>query len=177
LAAQRDMPASAMASGAGMALALPPSSPLPTATACVPANLNYNLKQTTGSIVAGTNDVGLHCSECSTTINLPFPYRLYDRTFNSAIVTSKGTLGFIDVTQAYWSDCLPDEYSDYAIFPHWDDLDLSVACGNRDCGIYTSVSGTAPNRVFNIEWRARYHNLWNTLNFEVRLYEGQTHFQ
>src|SRR5436305_4299069 len=62
LAAQRDMPASAMASGAGMALALPPSSPLPTATACVPANLNYNLKQTTGSIVAGSTDAGLHCS-------------------------------------------------------------------------------------------------------------------
>ena len=24
------------------------------------------------------------------------------------------------------------------------------------CGIFTSISGTAPNRIFNIEWRARY---------------------
>jgi hypothetical protein len=143
----------------------------------VPGYANYVIKQATGyAIVPGTTDVGLHCSECSTTITLPFRYTLYDRTFATAIVTSKGTLGFIDVTGAYWSDCLPDEYSNYAIFPHWDDLDLSLTCGTGDCGVYTSVSGQAPHRIFNIEWRARYHNLWNTLNFEVRLYEGQTRF-
>ena len=38
---------------------------------------------------------------------------------------------------------------------------------------FTSVSGTAPNRIFNIEWRVVYfadHNM--TANFEARLYEN-----
>ena len=47
-------------------------------------------------------------------------------------------------------------------------------------GIFTSVSGSAPNRIFNIEWRAAYYNSGQTtnipLNFEVRLYEGLTDF-
>src|SRR5207248_4980534 len=45
------------------------------------------------------------------------------------------------------------------------------------CGIFTSVSGVAPNRIFNIEWRAVYFgNTAQALNFEVRLYEGQSKF-
>lgn len=41
------------------------------------------------------------------------------------------------------------------------------------CGVFTSVSGSAPNRVFNVEWRAvRYSNPTQPVNFEVRLYEN-----
>ena len=35
------------------------------------------------------------------------------------------------------------------------------------------TSGSAPNRLFNIEWRATYFSGGASLNFEVRLYEGQ----
>jgi len=44
-------------------------------------------------------------------------------------------------------------------------------------GIFTSVTGVTPNRIFNIEWRASYYNsggAGNPLNFEIRLYENQT---
>jgi len=45
------------------------------------------------------------------------------------------------------------------------------------CGVFTSISGTAPNRIFNIEWRAVYFaNTSGTANFEVRLYEGQSRY-
>src|SRR5437764_3289 len=88
LAAQSGKPAHAVASGVGIALPASANAPLPAATPCVPGNANYTVKQTTGVLVPGTADVGLHCSECSTTINLPFAYRLYDRTFTTAIVTS-----------------------------------------------------------------------------------------
>ena len=40
-------------------------------------------------------------------------------------------------------------------------------------------SGTAPNRIFNIEWRTVYFNGGSgtgNANFEVRLYEGQSRF-
>ena len=44
-------------------------------------------------------------------------------------------------------------------------------------GIFTSVSGTAPNRIFNIEWRAQYTSREAAAaGFELRLYEGQTRF-
>ena len=39
----------------------------------------------------------------------------------------------------------------YTIYPYWDDLYLV----NSGFGIFTSITGTAPNRIFNIEWRAQ----------------------
>ena len=39
------------------------------------------------------------------------------------------------------------------------------------------LSGTAPNRIFNIEWRTVYFaNPSNRANYELRLYEGQNRF-
>ena len=52
----------------------------------------------------------------------------------------------------FTNQCLPWSGHNYTIFPYWDDLYLV----NSGFGIFTSVSGTAPNRIFNIEWRAQY---------------------
>ncbi len=42
-----------------------------------------------------------------------------------------------------------------------------------NCGIFTSVTGIAPNRTFNIEWRAvLFADTTVPQNFEVRLYEN-----
>jgi hypothetical protein len=60
----------------------------------------------------------------------------------------------------------------YGIAPYWDDLTTSCA----GCGVFTSISGGAPNRVYNIEWRARRVGGTLTLDFEVRLYEGRSRF-
>ena len=68
--------------------------------------------------------------------------------------------------------CLPWAAHNYTIFPYWDDLYLV----NSASGIFTSVSGTAPNRIFNIEWRAQYFPGSGSANFELRLYEGQSRF-
>src|SRR6185295_5029145 len=38
------------------------------------------------------------------------------------------------------------------------------------------ISGTAPNRIFNIEWRAQYFPGSGSAGYELRLYEGQTRF-
>jgi hypothetical protein len=71
-----------------------------------------------------------------------------------------------------------------AIMPHWDDLrteQVLPGCSgySSSCGIFTSISGSAPNRIFNIEWRAVYFEANSTrANFEARLYEstGQIDF-
>lgn len=45
---------------------------------------------------------------------------------------------------------------------------------------FTSISGTAPHRIFNIEYRTRYYNSGGDgvpLNYEVRLFEGQVGYE
>ena len=43
-------------------------------------------------------------------------------------------------------------------------------------GIFTSITGSSPNRIFNIEWRTSYYSDGSSANYELRLYEGQTRF-
>ena len=148
-----------------------PSTNTPTITPTV-CSSNYVVATATGTIVAGTTDTGNHCDDCLTTITLPFSYQLYDQTYTQAQVSSNGQLDFGTGDAAFSNTCLPDTVADYAIFPHWDDL-YTI---NSGYGIFTSVSGSSPNRIFNIEWRAQYFPGSGTANFELRLYEGQSRF-
>jgi hypothetical protein len=57
------------------------------------------------------------------------------------------------------------------LFALWDDLDLSITGG----GMYTHVTGTAPNRQFFIEWRGKHDSEpgdAQTVNFAIVLNEG-----
>src|SRR5205809_6088873 len=72
------------------------------------------------------------------------------------------------------NDCLPTVNLNNLLAPYWDDL-YTADTGQ---GIFTSVTGTAPNRIFNIEWRA---NLCCSngvpLDFEIRLHENSPNFE
>jgi hypothetical protein len=138
---------------------------------CPPAS-HYDIAQIGGSIVPGTTDIGNHGDDDVTTISLPFPYSLYDQTFNSINLSSNGNAQFTTTDNAFTNQCLPWTSHNYTIFPYWDDLYLV----NSGFGIFTSVSGTAPNRIFNIEWRTQYYPGTGTARFELRLYEGQNRF-
>ena len=61
---------------------------------------------------------------------------------------------------------------DYSIYPYWDDQ-YTLLSG---FGIFTTVEGTAPNRIFDIECRNQYFPGTGTAHYELRLYEGQTRF-
>ena len=71
-----------------------------------------------------------------------------------------------------------------AILPYQDDLrtdNISFTGCNvfpgATCGVFTSVTGTAPNRQFNIEWRAvHFADTTTSVNFEVVLHESLTSF-
>jgi hypothetical protein len=135
---------------------------------------NYAIATSTGTLVPGTTDVGNHTDDGHTLINLPFDFRLYDQVFSTVSVDSNGNMGFILPDDDFTNVCLPDTDADYAIFPFYDDL-CTGPCGNSPCalcGIFTSVSGSAPDRIFNIEWRADRFNTKVLTNFEVRLYEN-----
>ena len=145
--------------------------PTPTPS-CTPDH--YTISEIGGSIVAGTTLVpGSQCDDCVNTVALPFSYTLYDQAFNAINLSSNGNAQFTTTDSAFTSVCLPWLAHDYSIFPYWDDLDMDAGGA---FGIYTSVSGSAPNRIFNIEWRAQYFPNIGTANYELRLYEGQTRF-
>ena len=67
---------------------------------------------------------------------------------------------------------LPNNCLNAVIFAYQTDLRTDDPNG----GIFTLVTGTAPNRVFNIEWRTTYTGRTGTANFEMRFYENQTSF-
>jgi plastocyanin len=154
----------------------PPPSMTPTASPTVCGGGNYTVATATGTIVPGTVDIGNHTDDGTTTIALPFAYQLYGQTYNNITLSSNGNAQFVGGNTDYTNVCLPAPPSadpwTYTIFPYWDDL-YTV---NTGYGIYTSISGTAPNRIFNIEWRAQYYPGTGTANFELRLYEGQQRF-
>ena len=147
--------------------------PTPTSTSTpTPCIGQYGINQIGGSIVPGTTDIGNHGDDTVTTVALPFPFTLYDQSFTSINLSSNGNAQFTTTDATFTNQCLPWLTHNYTIYPYWDDLYLV----NSGFGIFTSVSGTAPNRIFNIEWRAQYFPGSGSAGFELRLYEGQLRF-
>ncbi|MFL5731727.1 MAG: dockerin type I domain-containing protein [Chloroflexia bacterium] len=155
-----------------------PGSPTATATptACGP-NSNYVVTQSTGPIVPGTTLVaGSQCNDCLAQIPLPFNVQFYGGTRNFLAAISNGNVQFYCCNSTSQNSCLPARAVDDTIMGYWDDLDMSVDTCGPNCGVYTSVSGILPNRIFNIEYRAKRAYDVGEVNFEISLYEGQHRF-
>ena len=156
----------------------PTASPTPTPTptpTCPPGD--YAVTTTSGTIVPGTTDTGNHADDGITNISLPFPVTFYDETFNSVNISSNGNLQFTSSNIAFTNLCLPINTMTDLIAPYWDDLyDVDSANGQ---GVFTSISGTAPNRIFNIEFKEEFCCSGGPpiLDFEVRLHENTPNFE
>ena len=157
--------------------------PSPTPTPC-PGD-QYSITPGTDIIVPGDTDTGSHCDDCDTVVTLPFSFTLYNQTFTSVNVSSNGRLDFIIANEpgGFVTSCLPAPPNvgpyDFTIFPLWEDqrTDIGLSgCASfpgGTCGVFTSVSGSAPNRIFNIEWRTvLFADNSATQNYEIRLYEN-----
>jgi hypothetical protein len=158
--------------------------PTPTPTASLAPCDNYVTTTDTGSIVPGTTDVGNHCDDCATPIAFPFPITLYGYTFTTANVSANGAL-YLTGTSEPTNGCLslPDPGFGRAIFPFQGGLltdNPEPGCAGYPggtCGIFTSVTGTALSRQFNIEWRAVLANdPTSPANFEVVFFENVPSF-
>ena len=160
------------------------SSPTPTATGTPAGCTTYTTAAGTGTIFPGTTDTGSHCDDCATLVSFPFPVSVYGQTFNSANLSSNGSVDLIGNQAPFTHGCqvLPSTLWTMAIFPYQDDLrtDQFSGCAGfpgATCGIFTSVTGTAPNRQFNVEWRAvHFADTTMAANFEVVFYENQSSF-
>ena len=105
---------------------------------------------------------------CTTPISFPFPVDFYGQSCTSANASSNGNLQFASANTEFTNDCLPVPGFGPTIFAHWDDL-RTDAPGE---GIFTSVSGAAPFRIFDIEWRAHYFSGAGSVVFTIRFLEG-----
>jgi hypothetical protein len=156
-----------------------------TVEGCPPSQ--YVITEGTDAIVPGDTDIGNHTDDGDTFVALPFTFQLYDQTYNGVNISSNGRLDFVVVNEpgGYISACLPAPPNqgpyDFTIFGVWEDqrtdtnfpLPGCASFPGGNCGIFTSVSGSAPNRIFNIEWRTVLFADNNaTQNHEVRLYEN-----
>ncbi len=147
------------------------------------ADVYYFVTNPGASIVPGVTDTGNHTDEGSTFVTLPFPYQLYDAVFDNVDVGSNGHLTFGSINNSGVNACLPVPGPSYLIAPYWTDqctIDCRLFTTCPGCGIFTSTSGTAPHRIFNIEYRTVYAGSGTPgvpLNYEVRLFEGQVGFE
>ncbi len=137
----------------------------------------YVTTTTTGNaIVPGTTDIGNHCDDCASPIALPFNVVLYGTTYTAGTMiqaSSNGSLDFVGSAAPFGDQCpLPDTRIDRSILPFQDD-GYTI---NSGYGIFTSVTGTAPNRNFNIEWRNQYFPGSGNANYEVVLHENTACF-
>jgi hypothetical protein len=150
---------------------------------CVSNGGNYVITQSTGAIDPGTADVGNHVDDApETTITLPFTWSFYGTPYTQVQLDSNGqmTFGATGGSTAFGNACPPTTtFTGPTMMPYWDDLrtDNPSTITAITPGIYTSVSGVAPNRIFNIEWKAVYFATPTAyLDMEVRLYENLTRF-
>lgn len=136
---------------------------------------NYIFTTSAGnSIDPGTTLVpGSQGDDQTALIALPFPYTAYGTVYNSVNACTNGNLQFTTTNTTFANACpLPSAAMGVSFFPHWDDLHTGRVPATQ--GIFTSISGVAPNRIFNIEWRGElFTGTGNTVNFEARLFEGQ----
>ena len=137
---------------------------------------DYTDTVTTGSIVSGTVDTGNHYDDGTTAITLPFPYQFYGQTYTSGWVNSNGVLDFTAASATYSNTSLPTTGEPGGIYGYWSDLYTGDTASGQ--GVFTSISGTAPHRIFNVEWRATLccSSGAPTIDYEVRLYEDSPRF-
>lgn len=143
---------------------------VPTATPTVCPVGDYTVLATTGAApVRGTDYVPVSsCVNCIAPIQLPFPVSFYGQTFTEAYASSSGNLQFASQNGLPYNYCLPNPEYSFAIFGYWDEIHTNVG------GIYTSITGVAPYRAFNIEWRALGTGIDETIDFTISLFEDGT---
>jgi len=165
--------------GGGTPTPTPTGTPSPTPTPT--CQVTYTTATGSGTITAGGTDIGNHCDDCFTQIDLPFPVNVYGAPTSVAWPASNGDLHLANPTlkSFYYQQCVPVDPSPdgpwtNTLFPFYDDLLTTdgpfQTCS--DCGIFTQTVGIPPNRQFIIRWKTVYFNNVGNAEFEVILTEG-----
>ena len=139
---------------------------------------------TTGTFLAGTRvDDGI----VSLTLPAGFNFSILNTPIaggSTLRVSTNGNIQFVSSggTEAWGNTPLPAFGSGGGsgvfpvnaptLFAYWEDIDLSPA--NK--GVYTELTGVAPNRVFKVEWRGELVSDGTAVDFAVLFREGSNVF-
>ncbi|MCB5167723.1 S8 family serine peptidase [Streptomyces bambusae] len=105
---------------------------------------------------AGDRQLALTGDNTTERVPLPFPVPLYGTTYGAAWIGTNGTVSFGGAHGGDINGDLPSAATpNAALYPMWDDLVVGAA--GTGSGVFTSVSGEAPHRVFTVEWRQVAH--------------------
>lgn len=102
-------------------------------------------------------------------VTMPFDFTFYGTTSDQVCIGNNGAMlfGQTGCSISFSNGALPSSSVPMGILPFWDDMDDETG------DVYYETQGTAPNRVFIVEWFDRPHfNGVGTATFEVILYEG-----
>lgn len=155
--------------------AVPPTpTNTPTPSACPNLSGGYcRTDNETRTWIAGVTNQSITRDDTTKTVTLPFTFRFAGTNYTSVKISSNGNAHFSTASTAYNNVAIPNTARPNAmIAAFWDDL--NPASGGA---IYTATSGTAPNRVFVIEWRdvRRYNVGTSGVTFQIQLVEGSNH--
>ncbi len=146
--------------------------PTPTPTGTPGGNCgDYTFALGTATFVPGVDDLGLDCDDCGADVPLPFTVHLYDQDFTTVHVGSNGHATFGISNDGFGITCSPFGIAGttYALGPFWGDQTVFAADGH---GVFTTTTGSSPNRIFYIEWRSFYFGSPDPLNYEIALNEN-----
>jgi hypothetical protein len=109
--------------------------------------------------------------EAVASVALPFAFSFYGNTYSTVWISTNGFLSFADPGGTHSSDrtSLPNtDGPNLALYPYWDDLVVDSSASVR-----TVTSGTAPNRIYTVEWHnvTFYRDSTARFNVSVRLSE------
>ncbi|TMR98534.1 S8 family serine peptidase [Nonomuraea basaltis] len=110
----------------------------------------YTCRSGAQAYVAGTEKLALTGDDEAVQVTLPFPIPFYGAGQAKAWIGTNGFLTFAaDRIVTASNGRLPTTTTpNNAVYPYWDDLTVDA-----QGGVYTAVTGTAPHRVFVVEWR------------------------
>lgn len=104
----------------------------------------------------------------ATLITLPFPFRLFEDDYTTASVGTNGYISLVSDARSLGRSSFPDPNDPNAVIAaFWDDLYRPT--------VTTHVEGTAPSRVFIIQWANTERCCSSALaflNFQIHLFEG-----
>jgi len=131
----------------------------------------YQCRPVASSALVGQEPLGLIGDDNVTSVALPFPFTFYGGSYNSVEVTTNGFVSFADYAAPYFTnEPIPSVYEpNNAVYGFWDDLYV-----DSPDQILTATYGSAPERVFVIEYRnvPFYSDYSQRANFSIALYEN-----
>ena len=137
----------------------------PNGTVC-----DYSFTLGTDTFVPGVDDLAPNCDDCLVPVTLPFPVTLFGTSYTSAQAGSNGSLQFGTANATFEITCSPFGVAATTdvLAPYW--VDQTTFEPNS---IFTTTTGSAPNRIFYIEWRSVYFaDSAIALNYEIALFEN-----